>query len=229
MKKFIKIGFINNVIITIICNYINNISLGEIDFLLFFYIKIFNCKSSTMNFKKYKFCSCLSINYIICHGIPIFYFKKYNFIKIDVCIKKIFYSDCCYTSKNIFNIFFKFFFFYLIKNLNNKSYSYISFLLNKNKFNKINLIKNYCSHGIFKKMHTNMIIKHNKNYFKKKIKNFDTFTLEPMFCYGKSKNLHYKKIFLSKKKFYSFQWEHTLFNFNNKFIITTLRKNELCM
>ncbi|AFP84065.1 methionine aminopeptidase [Candidatus Carsonella ruddii HT isolate Thao2000] len=219
--NFLKCGYLNNFIITIINNYKCNNNL-ELDYIILYYIKKINCRSSTINYNNYKFSSCLSIENIICHGIPIKNFY-YNYLKIDVSIYfKYYYSDNCYISNY---------------------YRKINFFLKKNFFNIINLIKinkniiinniknknifineNYCSHGIFKKLHNNLIIYNNN----KKTKLFDTFTIEPMFIFFKKNGYLYKNNYFSIKNNLSFQWEHTLFIFKNKKILTTIKKSELC-
>ncbi|AFP84246.1 M24 family metallopeptidase [Candidatus Carsonella ruddii] len=230
IKNFIKCGNINSNLISIISNYCFFCTLAELDYIILYYIKILKVKSSTINFKKYKFCSCLSISNIICHGIPIFNKIEYLNIKIDIAINyKNKHSDSCI---NLFLIkkfnFIKKIFFSLTKIKKNDFYSKIGFLINKIKSFKIYITKEFCSHGIFNKLHNKIIIYHNINKNKKKIKNFDSFTIEPMFNYGNCSGYFFLDIFFSKKNFYTFQWEHTMYILNNKKIITTIRKTELC-
>ncbi|BAF35050.1 methionine aminopeptidase [Candidatus Carsonella ruddii PV] len=231
IKNFIKCGNKNNILIIIISNYYFCYSLAELDYIVFYYIKILNLKSSTINFKNYKFCSCLSISNIVCHGIPVF--EKINFlnIKIDIAINyQNKHSDSCINLfKNKKFNFLKKIFLNLIKNIKrNNFFSKIGYLINKIKNSKIYITEEYCSHGIFDKLHNKNIIFHNVNNNKKKIKNFDSFTIEPMFNYGNCSGFFFLNIFVSKKNFYTFQWEHTLFILNKKKIITTIRKIELC-
>ncbi|MFI4878660.1 MAG: hypothetical protein ACH6QP_00120 [Candidatus Carsonella ruddii] len=230
IKLFIKCGLINNFIISIISNYTKDVCSFEIDYISIYYIIKFRCKSSTINFNNYKFSSCISYENIICHGIPIN--NIFNYYKIDIAINYYkFHSDNCYINNFLFfkkNFYFKNFF-YNILNFIKKNFFY-SFFNNFIKYLKKNIFINdiFCSHGIFKKLHNNIIIKHNKNYNIKKIKNFDSFTIEPMFLYNNKNGYNFLKIFFSINNNLTFQWEHTLLIYNNKIFIITLRKNELC-
>ncbi|AFP83873.1 methionine aminopeptidase [Candidatus Carsonella ruddii] len=224
IKNFIKCGYLNNFILSIISNYkyINNL---ELDYIILYYIKKINCKSATINYNNYKFSSCLSIENVICHGIP--YKKKYiYFLKIDISIifKKL-YSDNCYNNNFLFkkkNFFFKKNYFNILNLIKINNNITIDYKKNKNIF----INKEYCSHGIFKKLHNKLIIYHCNNNKKNKL--FNTFTIEPMFIFFSKKGYLYKNIFFTKNNNFSFQWEHTLFNFKKKIILTTIRKNELC-
>uniref|UniRef100_A0A8D8QYZ3 Methionine aminopeptidase n=1 Tax=Cacopsylla melanoneura TaxID=428564 RepID=A0A8D8QYZ3_9HEMI len=126
-----------------------------------------------------------------------------------------------------FNNFFKNFFYNILSFIKlNSNYSFINNNIIKNK--KFFINEDYCSHGIFKNLHNNLIIFHcfKNNYLK--IKNFDSFTIEPMFVFKDKNGYNYKNIFFSKKENFSFQWEHTMFILQCKILITTIRKNELC-
>lgn len=213
-------------------NYSKKINLYELDFIsLYFIIKI-KCKSSTINFYNYKFSSCISIENIICHGIPIVEFYKYNYFKLDISLKfNNLHSDSCYVNNFNYvkkNFLFKNFFYNILNYIKiNVSFSFfnkIILFLKKNFF----INEEYCSHGIFKKLHNKLIIKHNFNKNSKKIKNFDSFTIEPMFIFKNKKGIDFLNIFFTKKNNLSFQWEHTLYIYNKKIILTTLRKNEIC-
>ncbi|WMC19284.1 MAG: hypothetical protein NVS84_00100 [Candidatus Carsonella ruddii] len=230
IKKFIKCGFLNNFIISIISNYDFKNNIFELDYIILYYIKKIKCKSLTINYQNYKFASCLSTENIICHGIPVIENILFNYIKIDVSIKyNNLCSDCCFNSNKFYkkkNFYFKNFFYNTLNFIKlNSSYSFINNKLIKNKFFFIN--EDYCSHGIFKNLHNNLIIYHcNKNNYVK-IKNFDSFTIEPMFILKNKDGYNYKNIFFSKKDNLSFQWEHTMYFLKNSILITTLRKNEL--
>ncbi|WP_433927824.1 M24 family metallopeptidase [Candidatus Carsonella ruddii] len=232
VKYFLKCGYLNNFIMSLICNYTKNINTFELDFICLYYIIKIKCNSSTINFYNYKFSSCISFENIICHGIPIEKKIDYKFLKIDISIKyNNLHSDSCYNSNFLLkkkNFFFKNFFYNIINILKiNLFYSFfnkIIFYVKKNFF----INEDYCSHGIFLKLHNNLIIQHNKNNTSKKIKNFDSFTIEPMFIIKNKNGLIFYNIFLSKNNNLTFQWEHTLYIMNKKIILTTLRKNELC-
>ncbi|XOD39003.1 MAG: hypothetical protein ACAF48_00100 [Candidatus Carsonella ruddii] len=232
IKSFLKCGFFNNFIISLLSNYSFKINLFELDFLCLYFILKIKCKSSTINFYNYKFSSCLSLENIICHGIPIINFYNYTYLKIDVSINfNDLHSDSCYINNYKYlknNFFFKSFFyniFNFIKINNNFSFfNKVICFLKKNFF----INDEYCSHGIFLKLHNKLVIKHDLNNINKKIKNFDSFTIEPMFILNNKKGIDFLNIFFTKKNNLSFQWEHTLYLMNKKIILTTLRKNELC-
>lgn len=228
IHSFLKSGYFNSFIISLTSNYKNKI--WEIDYICLYYLKKIRCKSSTINYSNYKFSSCLSIENIICHGIPILKNYFYNFIKVDLSIKyKKLHSDSCYNS-NYYkkkNYFFKLFFYNIIKKIKNSYYSFFKKIVINNNFKNVYINEDFCSHGIFRKLHNKLIIYHNNNNNNEKFQNFDSFTIEPMFLFKSKKGYFYKNVFFSLKHNISFQWEHTLYYMNKKIIITTLRKNEL--
>ncbi|BFI90838.1 hypothetical protein [Candidatus Carsonella ruddii] len=230
IKNFIKCGYLNNFVVSIISNYnfINNTL--ELDYIILYYIKKIKCKSLTINYQNYKFSSCLSIENVICHGIPVIKNIKYNYIKIDISIKfNNLASDCCYNKNKFYkkNFYFKNFFYNILNFIKiNSNFSFINNKIIKKK--RIFINEDYCSHGIFKKLHNDLIIYHCDKINNLKIKNFDSFTIEPMFIFNNKSGYNYKEIFFSKNENLSFQWEHTLYILHNKILLTTIRKNELC-
>ncbi|UNB92089.1 hypothetical protein ACJEC8_00030 [Candidatus Carsonella ruddii] len=231
-KLFLKCGVINNYIISILSNYLFKINSSELDFICLYYIVKLNCKSSTINFNLYKFSSCISFENIICHGIPVVKNYTYNYLKIDIAINyHNFHSDNCYVSNFYYkkkNFFFKNFFFNILNIIKTNIYYCFFKKIIKNIKNNFFINNDYCSHGIFKKLHNKIIIEHNEKNNNKKIKNFDSFTIEPMFIVKNISGYDYLKIFLTIKNNLTFQWEHTLYIMNKKIILTTLRKNEIC-
>ncbi|WMC19882.1 MAG: hypothetical protein NVS86_00100 [Candidatus Carsonella ruddii] len=230
IKNFIKCGYLNNFLVSVINNYNLKNNILELDYIILYYIKKIKCNSLTINFQNYKFSSCLSIENVICHGIPIIKNIIFNYIKIDISIKyNNLCSDCCFNSNTFYkkNFYFKNFFFNILNFIKiNSNFSFINNNIIKKK--NIHINEDYCSHGIFKKLHNNLIIYHfnNNNYLK--IKNFDSFTIEPMFILNNKNGLNYKNIFFSKNNNLSFQWEHTMYILKKNILITTLRKTELC-
>ncbi|XZR52611.1 MAG: hypothetical protein ACM3Q7_00105 [Candidatus Carsonella ruddii] len=230
VKNFIKCGFLNNFILSIVSNYNFKKNIFELDYIILYYIKKLKCNSLTINYQNYKFSSCISIENIICHGIPVIEKIFFNYIKIDISIKfNNLCSDCCLNSNKFYkkNFYFKNFFYNILNFIKiNSNFSFINNKIIKDK--KIFINEEYCSHGIFKKLHNNLIIYHcNKNNYLK-IKNFESFTIEPMFIFNNKNGYHYKNVFFSKNNNFSFQWEHTMYILKKKILITTLRKNELC-
>ncbi|CAL4042527.1 Methionine aminopeptidase [Buchnera aphidicola (Phyllaphis fagi)] len=186
---------------------------------------------------------CISINEIVCHGIPNSYekLKIGDIVNIDITIiKNKYYAD---TSKM-----------FIVGHHINKQTKKLCHVAKKSLYStfkiikpgiKINLIgetiqkyintttysivEEYCGHGIGKNFHEKPYIIHYKNYDKTIIlKEGMTFTIEPIINAGKKHVFCMKDGWTVKTKDNSLsaQYEHTILVTNNGCEILTLRKTE---
>ncbi|QQG46686.1 MAG: type I methionyl aminopeptidase [Candidatus Azosocius agrarius] len=206
-----------------------------------FITKIQKATPAPLNYNGYPKSICTSINNVICHGIPNnTILKNGDIINIDITIKKNnYYGD---TSKTFIvgkttN---------QIKNLVINSQKCLYYIIHKIKPNltigdigyfiqnyaqkkSLSIVKEYCGHGIGINFHENPKILH---YGKKKhgikLKKGMVFTIEPMLNLGKCTNeiLNDNWTVVTKDKFFSSQWEHTILITHNKCEILTLRNDE---
>ncbi len=211
------------------------ISTGEIDYIC--YNKIVNyykAYPASLGYMNYPKSICTSINDIVCHGIPRYdeFLKDGDIINIDISIcKNNYYSD---ASKM-----------YLVGNVKRKyinlckvtKRSLLKSLKHIKPGNKLNLIGNsiqnyidkfgysvvreYCGHGIGKKLHEDPFILHYKNNYNISFKEGMIFTVEPMINIGSYKTKIMKDGWTVKTidKSFSAQYEYTVLVTNNGYKI----------
>ncbi len=249
MNRLIKNNYeINKIIISSkivseVLNYISSyvkegISTGELNDIchkrIVNYHKAYPASLGYMNYPK---SICTSINDTVCHGIPDYshILKKGDIINIDVSIcKDNYYSDsskmyfvnpisndayklCYYTYKSFCNV--------------------LKYIKNGNKLNLIgnniekyiikygySIVKNYCGHGIGKKLHESPQILHYRNNSNLYMKTGMIFTIEPMINLGSEKTFVMKDGWTVKTldNSLSAQYEHTILVTNNGYKILTL-------
>lgn len=185
---------------------------------------------------------CISVNEVVCHGIPknTKFLKNGDIVNIDVSIiKNGYHSD---TSKMFIvgksTILGK----RLCKVAKNSLYLAISIIKPGIRLNTIgnviqkyvekenfSVVKKYCGHGIGKNFHENPQILHYANNDQRIIlKTGMTFTIEPMINVGHHNVSLMKDGWTVKTKDNSLsaQYEHTVAVTENGFEVLTLRKNE---
>lgn len=196
--------FIAKEVLLYIYKYIKNgISTGEINDIchdrIVNYHKAYPASLGYMNYPK---SVCISVNEIVCHGIPNYnyFLKNGDILNIDISIYKDgYYSDiskmffvgnvskkaldlCKRTRNSIY---------YALKYV--KKGKKISIIGNKiqeyiNKYNYF-IVKNYCGHGIGKKLHEEPQILHYKNDYNLIMQPGMVFTIEPIVNIGSSETL----------------------------------------
>ncbi len=239
IKKMINVSKIAKNILLYISKYIKaGISTGYINDLchnkIINYYKSYPAVLGYMNFPK---SICTSVNDVVCHGIPNYNFilKNGDIINIDISIcKDKYYSD---VSKMFFvgtpNI--------NVLKLCNITYNSIFYALkcvkNGNKLNLIgkniqkyveyygySIVKNYCGHGIGRKLHEFPQILHYKNDYNLSMKTGMIFTIEPMVNLGHSDTYIMEDGWTVKTKdgSLSAQYEHTILVTKNGYKILTI-------
>ncbi|WP_343154932.1 type I methionyl aminopeptidase [Buchnera aphidicola (Pseudoregma panicola)] len=194
-----------------------------------------------LGYKGFPKSTCISVNNIVCHGIPNKYkLQNGDIVNIDVSVvkngyhgdaSKMFmvgkvnkkYKRLCKSARKSLYIALK-----LIKpgikisKLGKNIQKYIS----KKKFS---IVEEYCGHGIGKKFHENPQILH--HYDKRQetiIEKGMAFTVEPMINFGNKEVYCCKDGWTVKTvdKSYSAQYEHTIIVTNSGCNILTFQKNE---
>ncbi|MGK2897011.1 MAG: type I methionyl aminopeptidase [Candidatus Makana argininalis] len=220
------------------------ISTGEIDDLCYQYItKNLNVKSASLGYNGFPKSVCISVNEVVCHGIPNYnkFLKDGDILNIDIALLKDgFYGD---TSKM--------FFVGKISEITKKLCKiardslYIAMLIIKPgiqikeigkkiqnfvESKKFSVVREYCGHGIGNSFHEYPQILHfNSNENSIYLKNSMVFTIEPMINLGSNKVNLMKDgwtVKTSDNKI-SAQYEHTIVVNKNGCEILTLRKDEI--
>lgn len=219
------------------------ISTGEIDDLCNGYIRKQKAISASLGYLGFPKSVCISINDVVCHGIPNYKEKlKYgDILNIDVAIfKDGFYSDtskmfivgstsllgqklCKLTKESL----------YLAINqvkpgvrLRNIGKTIQEFIEKEN----FSVVRDYCGHGIGRKLHEDPYVLHYDAYDEGIIlKPGMTFTIEPMINAGSSKVKLMQDGWTVKTKDNSLsaQYEHTILVTQTGCEIMTMRSNEV--
>ncbi len=227
IKNIILVSKIVHEILSYINNFIKpGISTGEIDNIC--YDRIVNhykAYPASLGYMNYPKSICTSINDVVCHGIPKYneFLKNGDIINIDISIcKNNYYSDaskmylvgnvskesinlCKITKKSIFKS---------LKHI--RPGNKISLIGNsiQNYVEKFgySVVKEYCGHGIGKKLHEDPIILHYKNNYNFLFKKYMIFTIEPMINIGSCKTKLMKDGWTVKTidKSLSAQYEYTI-------------------
>ncbi|BBA84725.1 methionine aminopeptidase [endosymbiont of Euscepes postfasciatus] len=219
------------------------ISTGKIDELCNNFIKNNNAKSATFNYMGYPKNICTSINNVVCHGIPSYkkIIKIGDIINIDISLEKDgFYSD---TSKM-----------FIVKKTNSigrkicdvaKKSLYLAIKIIKPgiklreigktiqkfvEYNGFSVVRDYCGHGIGKKLHEYPQVLHYDSLTQDNIilEPGMCITIEPMINSGSYKTKIMKDGWTVKTKDNSLsaQYEHTIVITEKGFEVTTLRSYE---
>lgn len=219
------------------------ISTGELDRICHLYIvKKQKAIPACLNYYGFPKSVCISINDVICHGIPNdkTIIKNGDIVNIDVgVLKNGFYGDvskmfivgtvssqgeklCKIALESLYCA---------IKVVKSgvrikKIGEVIQEFVEKNNFS---IVREYCGHGIGRRFHEDPQILHYKSYDGGlKLREGMTFTIEPMVNAGKSdiKKMADGWTVKTKDKKLSAQYEHTLLVTNSGCEILTLRKEE---
>ncbi|NIH40948.1 MAG: type I methionyl aminopeptidase [Buchnera aphidicola (Periphyllus aceris)] len=244
IKKMKEVGKLtSNVLEMIKKHVVEGISTKEIDEICHDYI--YNTQkvvSACLGYKGYPNSTCISVNDVVCHGIPNKnkILKNGDIVNIDISLKKDGYfgdssrmflvGKCSKIAKK------------LCKITKKSLYSAIKIVKHGIKLNKIgkkiektikkknfSIVKEYCGHGIGKNFHEEPYVlhyysPHNKIILKENM----IFTIEPMINAGKRNIICDKDKWTikTKDKSLSAQYEHTILVKKNGYEILTLRKNE---
>ncbi|MFI4853252.1 MAG: type I methionyl aminopeptidase [Candidatus Makana argininalis] len=220
------------------------ISTGEIDDLCYKYItQKLNVQSASLGYHGFPKSVCISVNEVVCHGIPGYnqILQNGDILNIDIAIfKNGFYGDTskmffvgkpskiakklCKIAKNSL---------YLailiikpglkIKEIGKKIQNYV-------ESKKFSIVREYCGHGIGNKFHEYPQILHfNSDENNIYLKNGMVFTIEPMINLGSNQVTLMQDGWTVKTKDnkISAQYEHTIVVNKNGCEILTLRKNEI--
>ncbi|MBZ9558135.1 MULTISPECIES: type I methionyl aminopeptidase [unclassified Modicisalibacter] len=220
------------------------ISTGEIDKLCQDYLEQeLGCVSATIGYHGYQHATCISLNHVVCHGIPDFskVLKKGDIFNIDVTvIKDGYYGD---TSRM----------FVVGENIKGERLSqvtqeclYKSLAIVKEgtrlsdigktiqahaEDNGYSVVRDFCGHGIGKNFHEEPQVLHYDGYEPHNdlvLEEGMCLTIEPMINAGK----HQTKVLkdgwtaVTRDKSLSAQWEHTLVVTKDGCIVTTARHDE---
>ncbi|CEL12280.1 Methionine aminopeptidase [Candidatus Portiera aleyrodidarum] len=246
IKQLLIVGKLAAKILEMISEYIKpGINTEELNNICHKYIETKNkCISATIGYKGYQHATCISLNNIVCHGIPNYKkkLKKNDILNIDVTIKK----DGYYADTSAM---------YIVGNKRNKGYKLCkvtqeclykaisimrdgvrlseigNMIQDHAKKNGYSVVKYFCGHGIGTDFHLEpQVLNFNGYNYKNDIflKEGMCLTVEPMINIGKHsiKILNDGWTTLTKDKSISAQWEHTLIIKKKGVIITTIRKNE---
>ncbi|MFI4818993.1 MAG: type I methionyl aminopeptidase [Enterobacterales bacterium] len=245
INKLRIVGRLSVKVLEMIEHYIKpGISTGEIDDLCYkFMTKNLNVKSASLGYNGFPKSVCISVNDVVCHGIPSYnkILKNGDILNIDIAIlKDKFYGD---TSKM--------FFVGKIPEITKKLCKiardslYLAILVIKpgikikeigkkiQKFvesKKFSVVREYCGHGIGKIFHEYPQILH--FYYNKDnciLQDGMVFTIEPMVNLGNNKVILMKDGWTVKTKDrkISAQYEHTIVVNKNGCEILTIRKDDL--
>lgn len=220
------------------------ISTGEIDRLCHRYIEDeLKAVSATIGYHGYQHATCISLNHVVCHGIPNFdkKIKKGDILNIDVTlIKDEFYGDtsrmyivgeniqgerltrvtqeCLYKAIGIMKP--------------GVRLSDIGKVIQRHaEQNGYSVVRDYCGHGIGKAFHQDPQVLHYDGYDTHTdavLEEGMCLTVEPMINVGgyATKVLKDGWTAVTRDKSLSAQWEHTLVISKEGVIVTTARQDE---
>lgn len=244
IKKMIEVGKLTANVLDMIKKYIvPGINTNEINNICQDYIvKKQKLISACLGYKGYPKSTCISVNDVVCHGIPNkkTILKKGDILNIDISlIKDGYFGDsskmfivekCSNIAKKLCKITLKSLY-SAIKIIKpgiriGKIGKVIEKIAKKNKFS---VVREYCGHGIGKNFHEKPYVLHYKSKNKGiYLKEGMIFTIEPMINIGK-RNIFCDKdkwTVRTKDKSLSAQYEHTILVTKNGYKVLTLRKNE---
>lgn len=246
IKKLIIVGKLAANILEMISEYIKpGINTEEINNICHKYIETkIKCISATIGYKGYQHATCISINNVVCHGIPNYkkQLKTNDILNIDVTIIK----DGYYADTSAMYI--------VGNNKKNKTYKVcevtqeclykaISILREGTKLSEVgniiqthakkngySVVKEFCGHGIGTDFHLKPQVLNYNGYNNNDIllKEGMCLTVEPTIL-NRGTEIKILKdgwTTVTKNKSNSAQWEHTLIIKKKGVIITTIRKNE---
>jgi len=199
---------------------------------------------ATLNYRGFPSSSCISINHVVCHGIPSYkkILKNGDIVNIDVTvIKDAFHGDssrmyqvgkvkpfaqrlCRVAQECLWQG---------IEQVRPKTSLFEVALAIENHAHKNNysVVKDFCGHGIGAEFHEEPQVLHHASPELKKIilKPGMAFTIEPMINLGKEevKVLPDNWTVVTKDRKLSAQWEHTLVVTKTGYEIFTLKENEV--
>ncbi|BGI51394.1 MAG: type I methionyl aminopeptidase [Buchnera aphidicola (Ceratovacuna japonica)] len=225
IKKYVNIGITTEEIDKICHNYIINKQ---------------KAIPACLGYKGFPKSTCISVNDVVCHGIPSKNeLKNGDIVNIDVSIikngyhgdaSKMFlvgnvnkkYKKLCKSTRKSLYIALK-----LIKpgTKISKLGKHIQKYISKKK---LSIVEEYCGHGIGKKFHESPQILHYNNNQQTVLKKGMAFTVEPMINFG-NKEVYCCKdgwTIKTKDKSYSAQYEHTIVVTNTGCKILTIQKDE---
>ncbi|MGD6858676.1 MAG: type I methionyl aminopeptidase [Enterobacteriaceae bacterium] len=245
IKIIKKVGKISAKVLEKVEKYVKpGISTGEINEICHKYItKKKKARSASLGYKGFPKSICTSINNVVCHGIP----KKNEIIKngdiinIDIAVEKYgFYSDtskmfiigedsnnirkklCRIAQESLYLAIYSIKPGLRLKNIG----KIIQKFVEKNNFS---VVKEYCGHGIGKKLHEDPLVFHYETYDNGIVlKPGMVFTIEPMINEGKC-NVYLDKDNWTVKtvdKSLSAQYEHTVLVTKYGCEVITIRKEE---
>lgn len=218
------------------------ITTAELDFLCHNYIvNEQKAISACLGYQGFPKSVCISVNEVVCHGIPDNrVLKEGDIVNIDVSIiKNCYHSDTskmffvgktnilakklCYAAQKSLYLAIK-----IIRpgiRLQNIGFEIQKYVENK----KFSVVRKYCGHGIGKKFHEKPYVLHYKSNDNGLIlKEGMTFTIEPMINYGLQDTIVMEDGWTVKTKDNSLsaQYEHTIAVTKNGYEVLTLRKEE---
>ncbi|MCM2129661.1 type I methionyl aminopeptidase [Larsenimonas rhizosphaerae] len=220
------------------------ISTGELDKLCQDYIEQdLECISATIGYHGYQHSTCISLNHVVCHGIPDFNkkLKKGDIFNIDVTvIKDGYYGD---TSRM----------FHVGDNIKGERLSRVTqeclykalevvrpgtklsdigrVIQQHAESNGYSVVRDFCGHGIGKNFHEEPQVLHYDGYDRHNdavLEEGMCLTIEPMINAGAwpTKVLKDGWTAVTRDKSLSAQFEHTLVVSRNGVIVTTVREDE---
>lgn len=244
IKKMKEVGKLTSKVLTMIKKKIDiGISTEEINNICHDYIyNKLKVTSACLGYKKYPKSICISVNDVVCHGIPNknIILKNGDILNIDISLKKDGYfgdssqmfliGKCSKIAKKLCNITLKSLY-ESIKIIKpgiklRKIGQTIQNIAYKNNFS---IVKEYCGHGIGKNFHEEPYILHYDSPNQEIIlKENMIFTIEPMINAGKRHIICDKDLWTirTRDKSLSAQYEHTILITKNGYEVLTLRKNE---
>lgn len=220
------------------------ISTGELDRLCHRYIEDdLDCVSATIGYHGYQHATCISLNHVVCHGIPDFdkKLKRGDILNIDVTIiKDGFYGDtsamyivgenikgerlsritreCLYEAMKVMRA--------------GTRLSEIGRVIQRHaESNGYSVVRDFCGHGIGKEFHQDPQVLHYDGYDERTdavLEEGMCLTVEPMINAGgwATKVLRDGWTAVTRDKSLSAQWEHTLIVSADGVIVTTQREDE---
>lgn len=246
IKKLRIVGKLAANILEMISEYIKpGINTEEINNICHKYIETkIKCISATIGYKGYQHATCISINNVVCHGIPNYkkQLKTNDILNIDVTIiKDGYYADTSsmyIVGNNKKNKTYK-----VCKVTQECLYNAISIIRDGIKLSEVgniiqthainngySVVKEFCGHGIGTDFHLKPQVLNYNGYNNNDIilKEGMCLTVEPMII-NRGTEIKILKdgwTTITKNKSNSAQWEHTLIIKKKGVIITTIRKNE---
>jgi len=197
---------------------------------------------ATLNYHGFPASCCISINHVVCHGIPSNKkLKKGDIVNIDVTVIKDGYHG---DSSLMFEIDTVKPFASRLNNIareclwlgieqvkpNNTFYDIAVAIENHAHKNNLSVVKEYCGHGIGADFHEEPQVLHYASPELKELvlKEGMVFTIEPMINLGKAdiRLLGDNWTVVTKDKKLSAQWEHTILVTKNGYEVLTLRTDE---